>query len=166
MADSELELIERRKSERTITRLKVEAKEIESKDVEALFLEHAYKDLSTLEQGKNKAVKDAITVFTQNISVGGLMLISDEPFHEGAALAVAVHLADLPMPVHALALVMWTEKEGETRTARPALHRHQPGGHPAGRAATCFCRKGRKWTRKKDESMKTAQQLKRACRKD
>lgn len=115
MADSELELIERRKSERTITRLKVEAKEIESKDVEALFLEHAYKDLSTLEQGKNKAVKDAITVFTQNISVGGLMLISDEPFHEGAALAVAVHLADLPMPVHALALVMWTEKEGETR---------------------------------------------------
>jgi uncharacterized protein (TIGR02266 family) len=112
---TELELIERRKSERMASNLTVEAKEVESKDVETLFFEHAYKDLSSIEPGRSKPVKDAITVFTQNISVGGLMLAAEMPFHEGAALALAVHIPEVPMPVHALALVVWTDKEADGR---------------------------------------------------
>ncbi len=103
-----LEFVERRGSERLLSELKVEVKEVGPEEVARLLQDKTYLDLSKPEGSAPRAVKGAFFLFAQNISVGGLSILSDVEIRPETVLALAVHLPEAPLPLHTLAMVIWS----------------------------------------------------------
>src|SRR5260221_3428419 len=97
--------IEKRQFERVASRIQVRYKLIPDAEADKLAASSAYRDIS-LPASKDQKVKDVMTVVTENISVGGLMIIGDQPFKAGASMNLELVLPQTPHPLKALAVVV------------------------------------------------------------
>jgi hypothetical protein len=113
--------IEQRTFERLVATLQIKYYVVDDKYAEQLKTEAAYKD-TTMEQ--LMAVQRPSTVLagvTENISVGGLSLVSDVPMAMGTHVVCDITMPNLPRPLRALADVVRTDsKDGRIvdRTAQ------------------------------------------------
>jgi hypothetical protein len=98
--------IERRQFERVTGNFKVHFQKIEGPEADALISDNKYKDITAPLPKKAVGVRDVMTVVAENISVGGMLLVADQPFHEGDALSVELELGGVPMPVKSIAVVV------------------------------------------------------------
>lgn len=57
-------------------------------------------------------IKDFSKVVSEDISLGGLRISTPTPLPEGTRLWLQVSLPDVPIPVNAIAQVMWTRVAG------------------------------------------------------
>lgn len=106
--------IEQRKFERILATLQIKYYIVEKEYADKLMLDAAYKD-STLE--KLKAMERPSTTLqgvTENISSGGLALITDQPVSLGTMVVCDITLPTLPRPLRALAEVIRSDaKDGK-----------------------------------------------------
>jgi c-di-GMP-binding flagellar brake protein YcgR len=105
MIDPNQAYIEKRQFERVAARIQVRYQIIAGEEADRLAASSAYHDIS-LPNVKDKSVKDVMTVVTENVSVGGLMIVGDKPFKGGASMNVELVLPQTPMPLKALAVVV------------------------------------------------------------
>jgi hypothetical protein len=105
--------IEQRKHERITSTLQIKYYIVDKEYADKLQEDAAYKD-STLEKlAKLDRPSTALTGVTENISEGGLQLVSDQPIALGTHVVCDITLPSLPRPLRALAEVMRTDsKEG------------------------------------------------------
>ena len=105
--------IEQRKFERITSTLQIKYYIVEKDYADKLQEDAAYKD-STLEKlAKLDRPNTALTGVTENISEGGLQLVTDQPMPLGTHVVCDITLPSLPRPLRALAEVMRTDsKEG------------------------------------------------------
>jgi hypothetical protein len=104
-------IIEQRKFERLVATLQIKYYVVDDKYAEQLKSESAYKD-STLE--KLMAVQRPSTVLqgvTENISQGGLSLVSDVPMAMGTHVVCDITMPNIPKPLRALAEVVRTDSK-------------------------------------------------------
>lgn len=104
MADSNA-YIEKRQFERVAARIQVTYHEIPEADAERLIASQAYKDISVPDPREIK-VKDVMRVVTENISMGGLMIVGDKPFKSGQTVNVEMQLPQAPVPIKSLAVIV------------------------------------------------------------
>jgi c-di-GMP-binding flagellar brake protein YcgR len=108
MAD-EQGVIERRQYERITAQFTVAFHLVETGDAERMSRPGGeYKDITVAHAG-TKMVKDVMTVVTENISLGGLKLVTPKPIKEGSTLGLELQLPGLPLPIKALAVVVRSE---------------------------------------------------------
>jgi c-di-GMP-binding flagellar brake protein YcgR len=113
--------IEQRTFERLVATLQIKYYVVDDKYAEQLKTEAAYKD-TTMEQ--LMAVQRPSTVLqgvTENISSGGLSLVSEVPMAMGTHVVCDITMPNLPRPLRALAEVVRTDsKDGRIvdRTAQ------------------------------------------------
>ena len=105
--------IEQRKFERITSTLQIKYYVVDKDYAEKLQEDAAYKD-STLEKlAKLDRPSTALTGVTDNISQGGLQLVSDQPMGLGTFVVCDISIPKLPRPMRALAEVVRTDsKEG------------------------------------------------------
>lgn len=114
--------LEKRDSERVLARLKIRFRVIERKEADKYLAAGDYTEIfssSNLDgEVDGEGLADAIT---ENISISGLKLVGDLRLHgskelkEGNYLLVGVELPEVPIPVHALATVIWSEPHAEDK---------------------------------------------------
>lgn len=97
--------IEKREFERIATRIKVSYQIIADSEVERLMVGNSYQDIS-LGDTRDMKVKDVMTVVTENISVGGLMIVGEQPFKVGTSMNLSLQLPQTPLPLKCLAVVV------------------------------------------------------------
>lgn len=97
--------IEKRAFERVDLRIAVNYKVIQEAEMERLISTKAYQDIS-LGQAQNQKIKDVMTVVTENISVGGLMIVGNEPFTIGSSIQMEMQLPQTPLPLKCLAVIV------------------------------------------------------------
>lgn len=97
--------IEKRQFERVASRIKVSYQVIPDSEVDKLVTTRAYQDIS-LGDSRDVKVKDVMTVVTENISVGGLMIVGDQPFKAGISMNIELTLPQAPVPLKCLAVVV------------------------------------------------------------
>ena len=97
--------IEKREFERIATRIKVSFQVIPDSEIDRLVTTKAYQDIS-LGENRDLKVKDIMTVVTENISVGGLMLVGDQPFKAGTSMNLELTLPQTPVPLKCLGVVV------------------------------------------------------------
>jgi c-di-GMP-binding flagellar brake protein YcgR len=100
--------IEKRQFERIASRIKVTYQVIADAEVDRLVTTKAYQDISLGDAGASKdmKVKDIMTVVTENISMGGMMIVGDQPFKAGTSMNVEMTLPQTPVPLKCLAVVV------------------------------------------------------------
>jgi c-di-GMP-binding flagellar brake protein YcgR len=109
---SEVGYIERRQFVRVPAKTEVRFREIDGKEADTLIRTNTYKDITTLappRAGDPLQVKDIMTVVTENVSAGGLKLVADKPFILGKSLSIELVLPAMPLPIKAVALVMYAD---------------------------------------------------------
>ena len=97
--------IEKRQFERMATRIRVNFQIISDTEVDRLVTTKAYQDIS-LGDSRDMKIKDIMTVVTENISMGGMMIVGDEPFKAGISMNVELTLPQTPVPLKCLAVVV------------------------------------------------------------
>jgi c-di-GMP-binding flagellar brake protein YcgR len=103
--------IEQRTFERLVATLQIKYYVVDDKYAEQLKTEAAYKD-TTMEQ--LMSVQRPSTVLagvTENISMGGLSLVSDVPMAMGTHVVCDITMPNLPRPLRALAEVVRTDSK-------------------------------------------------------
>ena len=76
--------IVKRQFERVTTKIQVKYRLVADQEMDKLVASSVtYHDIS-LPVDKGQLVKDVMTVVTENISVGGLMIVGDQPFASGS----------------------------------------------------------------------------------
>jgi hypothetical protein len=107
--------LEKRDAERVSARLSIKFHAIERKEADRILSTGDFADAFAAELGpEGDAVADA---FTENISVSGIKfsgdmrLIGGKLIPEGSHLLVEVSIPDAPIPVRALATVVWSEAD-------------------------------------------------------
>ena len=103
--------IEQRKFERLVATLQIKYYVVDDKYAEQLKLESAYKD-TTLEQLMATARPSTVlSGVTENISQGGLSLVSDVPMAMGTHVVCDITMPNRPRPLRALAEVVRTDSK-------------------------------------------------------
>jgi hypothetical protein len=118
--------IEQRKFERLVATLQIKYYVVDEKYAAQLKGEAAYKD-TTLEQ--LAAVARPSTVLsgvTENISQGGLSLVSDVPMAMGTHVVCDITMPSLPRPLRALAEVVRTDSK-DGRIVDRSAHTYKVG---------------------------------------
>ncbi len=104
--------MEKRMFERISATVKVTYRLVPKEEVVSLLNHPYYKD-SKADQLPDLAEKS--TVFhavTRDLSLGGMALVGDQPFPEGSAVAIQLHLAGYPSPITLMAEVIRTQELG------------------------------------------------------
>jgi c-di-GMP-binding flagellar brake protein YcgR len=97
--------IERRQFERITAHFEVRYHEIPAAEAEQLTKATGeYNDITA--PVATKAVKDVMSVVTENISLGGLKIIGAKPFKEKSTLNLEMLIPGFPVPLKALAVVV------------------------------------------------------------
>lgn len=108
--------LEKRQHERITAHFRVRYRVIDGAEADALVSGTKYKDITTgpviVPMG---GIKDVMTVVSENISVGGLMLTGPNPFKEGTSLSVELDLAGVPIPVKAISVVVRAPQKPNAR---------------------------------------------------
>lgn len=98
--------IEQRKFERIVSQLQIKYYVVDNAYAEQLKTEAAYKD-STLEKlASLQRPATVLTGVTDNISQGGLQLVSEQPLALGTNVVCDITVPTLPRPLRALAEVV------------------------------------------------------------
>lgn len=97
--------IEKRASERLATRINVSYSIITDAELDRLASTKNYQDIS-LGENRDMKVKDVMNVVTENISVGGLMIVSEKPLKAGLSMNLELQLPQTPVPLKCLAVVV------------------------------------------------------------
>lgn len=108
--------LERRVSERVDCRLGVRWRHLEKDEADALLASGAFTDVFVLTdlQTPMNATSLESKAYTENLSISGVKLVGDlrlatgEPLEEGWELLVELEVPGAPIPVRALAVVVWT----------------------------------------------------------
>ncbi len=108
--------LERRVSERVDCKLGVGWKHIEKAEADRLLQSGAYTDVFLLTDLQGAPSSSALEskAYTENLSVSGVKLVGDlrlstgEPLDEGWELQIELEVPGAPIPVRALAIVVWT----------------------------------------------------------
>jgi hypothetical protein len=117
--------LEKRDAERVSARLKIKFTPVEKSEATRILNQGDLSDVFAAahvnqpETGTpaEQAHKDA---FTENISISGMKLSGDlrlvggKALNEGTYLLVEIQVPDAPMPVHALATVIWSDADHST----------------------------------------------------
>jgi c-di-GMP-binding flagellar brake protein YcgR len=105
--------IEQRQFERIMTTLQIKYYVVEKDYADKLKQEAAYKDTTLEALAKMDRPNTPLQGVTDNISTGGLSLVSDTPIAEGTQVVCDITLPNLPRPLRALAEVVRSDsKEG------------------------------------------------------
>lgn len=108
--------LERRESERVDCQLGVNWKHLEKAEADELLSSGAFTDvfmLTDLQAPTSNAALES-KAYTENLSISGVKLVGDlrlatgEPLKEGWELLVELEVPGAPIPVRALAVVVWT----------------------------------------------------------
>ncbi len=107
--------IEQRKFDRVVSNLQIKYYVVEQEYADKLKGEAAYKD-STLEKlAKVERPSTVLTGVTENISEGGLSIVSEQPLALGTSVVCDVTMPSLPRPMRMLAEVVRSDsKDGRT----------------------------------------------------
>lgn len=97
--------LEKRQFERISARIPVRYMAVDLAEAERLAASNSYVDLTQPLAAAGKT-KNVMQLVTENISVGGLMLVGDQAFQEGQTVAVELRVPPSPEPLRALAVVV------------------------------------------------------------
>ncbi len=97
--------IEKRQFERVSARIPVRYMAVADAEAERLTASNSYVDLTQPQTAAGKT-KNVMQLVTENISVGGMMLVGDQAFQEGQSVAVEMRVPPSPDPIRALAVVI------------------------------------------------------------
>jgi hypothetical protein len=109
-------VVEERKDARMAASLQVRFREVGDHEVVQFMESRVYMDFDTLLQ--SRFFPNMVSVLTEDISAGGLKLLSEKPFQEGKKLAVELRLPSVDLPVRALTVVMWAKPASDL----PGMH--------------------------------------------
>lgn len=105
--------IEQRKFERITSTLQIKYYIVEKDYAEKLAQDSAYKDTTLDSLSKMDRPNTPLAGVTDNISTGGLALVTDSPVALGTHVVCDITMPNLPRPLRALAEVVRTDsKEG------------------------------------------------------
>ena len=105
--------IEQRQFERITSTLQIKYYIVEKEYAEKLQLDAAYKDTTLESLSKMDRPNTPLQGVTDNISTGGLALVSDAPIAMGTHVVCDITMPNLPRPMRALAEVVRSDsKEG------------------------------------------------------
>jgi c-di-GMP-binding flagellar brake protein YcgR len=105
--------IEQRQFERITSTLQIKYYIIEKEYAEKLQLDAAYKDTTLESLAKMDRPNTPLQGVTDNISTGGLALVTDTPIAMGTHVVCDISMPNLPRPMRALAEVVRSDsKEG------------------------------------------------------
>jgi hypothetical protein len=107
--------MEKRLFERVSASVKVTYRQVSKEEVVSMLNHPHYKD-STADQLPELAEKS--TVFhavTRDVSLGGMALVGEQPFPEGSAVAIHLHLPGYPSPVTLMAEVVRNQEIGSMK---------------------------------------------------
>jgi c-di-GMP-binding flagellar brake protein YcgR len=105
--------IEQRQFERITSTLQIKYYIIEREYADKLQADAAYKDTTLESLAKADRPNTPLQGVTDNISAGGLSLVTDQPVALGTSVVCDITMPNLPRPLRALAEVVRTDnKEG------------------------------------------------------
>lgn len=98
--------IEQRKFERIVSQLQIKYYVVDNAYAAQLKTEAAYKDTTLEKLAVLQRPTTVLTGVTENISQGGLSLVSEQPLALGTFVVCDITMANLPRPMRALAEVV------------------------------------------------------------
>jgi c-di-GMP-binding flagellar brake protein YcgR len=98
-------------SERISATMQIKFYVVDEAYAEKLRTEAAYKDTHVDALGQLRAPSTALTGVTENISTGGLALVTESPMAVGTKVVVDITMPSLPRPLRALAQVVTSDSE-------------------------------------------------------
>jgi hypothetical protein len=101
------EILDKRNYDRFRTQLQVRFRPLGASEAAGL-LNNGNFTPTTSEKGRTKETKNLFKVMTEDVSQGGLRISSPQPIAVGVILAVDLQLPQIPLPISALAEVVWT----------------------------------------------------------
>ena len=101
------EILEKRNFERFRAKLQVRYRPISGSELAALERESHF-SATTSEKGRTRETKELFKVFSEDVSEGGMRINTDIQLDTASRVLVELHLPDLPLPVSAIAEVMWS----------------------------------------------------------
>jgi prolyl oligopeptidase PreP (S9A serine peptidase family) len=106
--------IEQRKHERIVAIMQIRYYIVDAKYAASLKTESAYKDTHVEQLQNIPMARTPLTGVTENISAGGLLLVTEEPLSMGTSVVVDITVPNLPSPLRALAEVVRSDSsEGQ-----------------------------------------------------
>jgi c-di-GMP-binding flagellar brake protein YcgR len=106
-----LGFLERRMADRVSTTMHLKYYVVDEAYAGKLRTEAAYKDTHVDALGNLKSPKTMLSGVTENISTGGLALVSEVPMAMGTKVVVDITMPSLPRPLRALAEVVHSDSE-------------------------------------------------------
>jgi len=103
--------IEQRKFERIVSQLHIKYYIIDAAYAEQLRTEAAYKDTTLDKLAASLRPNTGLTGVTENISQGGLSLVSEQPLAMGTMVVCDVTIPKMPRPMRVLAEVAYTDSK-------------------------------------------------------
>ena len=103
--------IEKRQFERIVSQLQIKYYVVDNAYAEQLKTEAAYKDSSPEKLAAMQRPATALTGMTEDISKGGLSLVSETPLAVGTYVVCDITVPTLPRPLRALAEVVRSDSK-------------------------------------------------------
>ncbi len=103
----QLAQVEERRSPRLEVSLEVRFREISAPELGKILEARTHLSMEAFSEARH--FHNAMTVLSENISVGGLRLLMDKPMAQGTNLLLEIRLPEPPLPLHALAVVLWCQ---------------------------------------------------------
>ncbi len=104
-------ILEQRKHERIVATMQIKYYIVEKEYAEKLARESAYKDTRVEHLRDLPMPRTMLSGVTENISVGGLALVTEQPIALGTCVVVDLTIPNLPLPLRALAEVVRSESD-------------------------------------------------------
>ncbi len=103
--------IEQRKFERVVSQLQIKYYIVDEAYAQALKREAAYKDTTLEKLASSGRPNTPLTGVTENISQGGLALVSEQPLAIGTMVVCDITMPNLPRPLRVLAEVAHSDSK-------------------------------------------------------
>ncbi|HXC63375.1 MAG TPA: PilZ domain-containing protein [bacterium] len=103
--------IEQRQFERIVSQLQIKYYVVDEAYATQLLTEAAYKDTSLAQLAETKRPLTALSGMTENISQGGLSLVSEQPLAVGIKVVCDITMPNMPRPLRALAEVVRSDSK-------------------------------------------------------
>jgi len=103
--------IEQRKFERIVSQLQIKFYVVDNAYAEQLQTEAAYKDTTLEKLAASSRPATMLSGVTENISQGGLALVSEQPLALGTKVVCDVTVPNLPRPLRVLAEVVRSDSK-------------------------------------------------------
>jgi c-di-GMP-binding flagellar brake protein YcgR len=98
-------------NERAPANMQIKFYVVDQEYADKLLTESAYKDTLLDSSGNFKTPKAMLTGVTENISTGGLALVSEQPMAIGTQVVVDITMPKMPQSLRALAEVVRSDSE-------------------------------------------------------